>query len=177
MDCAYDSDILSLKLNLYEKLLSCCVRLCDTETLKEYANQMLPIVVENCFESIATNERHNVDHYCWRMKNIAYELGQGNCIEESVLCYLTAVTLGISQTINKEILRKTDIYEGMTKEFAEEFHKAMHGEMSDRGIDLVVDVYKEIKELLREEKYGSIEQDFLWFLEQYQKQEVEFKRE
>ena len=177
LDCTYDSDVLSLKLNLYENLLSCCVRLCDTETLKEYANQMLPIVVENCFESIATNERHNVDHYCWRMKNIAYELGQGNCIEESVLCYLTAVTLGISQTINKEILRKTDIYEGMTKEFEEEFHKAMHGEMSDRGIDLVVDVYKEIKELLREEKYGSIEQDFLWFLEQYQKQEVEFKRE
>ena len=138
---------------------------------------MLHIIIDKCFESMTENENHDFYDYCWKVKSIAYYLAEGECVNESLICYLIAIILGIHKNINQEVLCKAAITDKPTNDIILEFHNALHSEISDREIDPVVNTYENITKFLQNSEYDSIESEFLWFLEQYQKQDIEFKRE
>lgn len=182
LQCAnseFEKDISSNYISLVDDLFLCCMDWCDVETLKICVNQMLHLILTAYSECVNCKQEFEVEEFYCCLSIIAGCLLRGNYIEESVFCYCMAVIVGIPQNINVDVLNKADSFKGLTAEIVLEFHKTLHGEVTSRGIDMIVyDVYQEIKHLLREDDtYREIEQDFLWFIDRYQKKDIEFKRE
>ncbi len=153
------------------------VEIQEIQKLKVTIFRVFQIVIKNIYNNM--NENINLEDHYKDIYNMGEVLENAECVEEALLFYIISIYVGIVLKPMRVVLESVlDRTSDSMQLLINAFQEAIHRKMTSWQIDMVIETYEKMKPLLEyREDYVEVKKELKWFSTQYQKQEIEFKRE